>query len=581
MAEASGSGGLGALTFGGITGAIVVVGGVVLYQLGVFGTAGPEGTAVSEGAAGQSANGNTEFSGDGEESGQPLKNRAAEQAARNQVAAVEPAEATQDPVTGTSEEAGEAEPKALEQAEASSEEAEPEAAVVDSTVAENGSGSAGDNAVEEGAAEESAAEEGTAEVEAAGDSSGDQSREPAGLTETADTGEAAQGEAEPAPTEEIFVLQAPELDLVRVDNEGAAVIAGRAQEGVQVSVLLDGEVLEQLQVPSGGEFVSLTSIAPSSQPQVVSLLAEHDGSQTASGASFILAPVSPASVVSETTTEEPLHEQFAALAEEPSAETPVVEAPVTQDTSGAASDPVSEAASVPTETAQEVPGEVVATATAAEGQSAEKTAAEASAVAVSQPAAEPEEPQPQGQAVAVLRADETGIEVVQPAVSADPDLNMEVALDAISYNDTGGVELAGRARPQSQVRVYVDNLPVAELDAAQDGRWSGRLEDVAPGVYTLRLDEIETASGKVLSRLETPFKRETPDVLAQPEREADPDQPAPLIRAITVQKGDTLWAISQERYGSGFLYVRLFEANKGDIRNPDLIYPGQVFTIPE
>ena len=49
----------------------------------------------------------------------------------------------------------------------------------------------------------------------------------------------------------------------------------------------------------------------------------------------------------------------------------------------------------------------------------------------------------------------------------------------------------------------------------------------------------------------------------------------------TVEKGDTLWAISQDRYGDGFLFVRVFEANREAIRNPDLIYPGQIFTLPE
>ncbi|MEM7091111.1 MAG: LysM peptidoglycan-binding domain-containing protein, partial [Pseudomonadota bacterium] len=56
--------------------------------------------------------------------------------------------------------------------------------------------------------------------------------------------------------------------------------------------------------------------------------------------------------------------------------------------------------------------------------------------------------------------------------------------------------------------------------------------------------------------------------------------PAP-IRSVTVQRGDTLWAITRERFGDGILYVRLFEANRDLIRDPDLIYPGQVFTIPE
>ncbi len=59
----------------------------------------------------------------------------------------------------------------------------------------------------------------------------------------------------------------------------------------------------------------------------------------------------------------------------------------------------------------------------------------------------------------------------------------------------------------------------------------------------------------------------------------DPSRPS--VRAVTVQEGDTLWAISQQRYGTGFLFVRLFEANRTAIRNPDLIYPGQVFTVPE
>ncbi len=51
--------------------------------------------------------------------------------------------------------------------------------------------------------------------------------------------------------------------------------------------------------------------------------------------------------------------------------------------------------------------------------------------------------------------------------------------------------------------------------------------------------------------------------------------------SVTVQTGDTLWAISRDRYGDGLLYVRVFEANRESIKNPDLIYPGQVFTIPE
>ncbi|QLQ19118.1 MAG: LysM peptidoglycan-binding domain-containing protein [Exiguobacterium profundum] len=50
--------------------------------------------------------------------------------------------------------------------------------------------------------------------------------------------------------------------------------------------------------------------------------------------------------------------------------------------------------------------------------------------------------------------------------------------------------------------------------------------------------------------------------------------------SITVQPGQSLWKIARQNYGEGILYVQLFDANKAQIKDPDLIYPGQVFTIP-
>ncbi|MQQ06854.1 LysM peptidoglycan-binding domain-containing protein [Epibacterium sp. SM1979] len=190
-------------------------------------------------------------------------------------------------------------------------------------------------------------------------------------------------------------------------------------------------------------------------------------------------------------------------------------------------------------------------------------------------------PKPRAAAIAVLRAGPDGVEVVQPVAPPTPELADKVALDAISYTPKGDVELAGRARPAALVRVYIDNSPVVDVRTNVNGRWRTRLDDVAPGIYTLRLDELDPLEGKVLSRLETPFKREAPEVLAAPAPEPGEPEVETTVRAVTVQKGDTLWAISQDRYGDGFLFVRVFEANREAIRNPDLIYPGQIFTLPE
>jgi nucleoid-associated protein YgaU len=78
---------------------------------------------------------------------------------------------------------------------------------------------------------------------------------------------------------------------------------------------------------------------------------------------------------------------------------------------------------------------------------------------------------------------------------------------------------------------------------------------------------------------------DAPDTASAPDMppaDSDPKAPAaePMISAITVQPGSTLWAISRERYGDGLLYVQVFEANRDKIRDPDLIYPGQVFELP-
>jgi nucleoid-associated protein YgaU len=56
---------------------------------------------------------------------------------------------------------------------------------------------------------------------------------------------------------------------------------------------------------------------------------------------------------------------------------------------------------------------------------------------------------------------------------------------------------------------------------------------------------------------------------------------APAPRTYTVVKGDTLSRIAKHFYGNAGEWHRIYEANKGTIKNPDLIYPGQTFTIPE
>src|SRR5439155_18319523 len=50
-----------------------------------------------------------------------------------------------------------------------------------------------------------------------------------------------------------------------------------------------------------------------------------------------------------------------------------------------------------------------------------------------------------------------------------------------------------------------------------------------------------------------------------------------------VRRGESLWAISASRagYGRGVLWPRIYEANRGKIRDPNLIFPGQELSIPK
>ena len=77
------------------------------------------------------------------------------------------------------------------------------------------------------------------------------------------------------------------------------------------------------------------------------------------------------------------------------------------------------------------------------------------------------------------------------------------------------------------------------------------------------------------------FESSKPKVVSQPTRAAE-NSPAPSSnQTYTVQKGDCLWNIAKKFYGNGSKYTVIFNANKDKIKSPNLIYAGQVLTIPK
>ena len=398
--------------------------------------------------------------------------------------------------------------------------------------------------------------------------------------------EPAKPEAETPETAETAPVPAPVFDEVRREADGMTVIAGKGAPGAVIAVLQDGVEIARASADAAGKFATIALIPPDGQGHVLTLLQTVEGQEVMSDGEIILAPLAAPIVVAEAGTtpaadpapEAPaIHVAPAEGTTPQPAEVPVVTAEATEEPATQAQPAAAtEVAPVSTETQAETPA--TETVAAKPVQTASPEAAPATETASASPAESVvvarAEPEPQTPApVAVLRSTSEGVELLNTPA---PEVMDNVAIDTISYSDAGDVQLSGRAQiAAAAVRVYLDNVVVANLPVDDQGRWRGDLPNVDAGIYTLRVDEL-SEDGKITSRVETPFKREAPEVLAA--AAAGHDGP---LREITVQKGATLWAIARDRYGDGLLYVRVFEANRQSIRNPDLIYPGQIFDLPD
>lgn len=110
------------------------------------------------------------------------------------------------------------------------------------------------------------------------------------------------------------------------------------------------------------------------------------------------------------------------------------------------------------------------------------------------------------------------------------------------------------------------------IDSFEYEERSGELGDL---YYTIKLYEWKDISPK---RIVLPEKKEEPAKTQEPERPGTPEQTS---KTYTVKPGDCLWNIAKAIYGKGSDYTKIYNANKGVIgSNPNLIYAGQVFTIP-
>ncbi len=404
-------------------------------------------------------------------------------------------------------------------------------------------------------------------------------QEPAVPAETVAAEPAADPPAAPAPeaeagTEAAMATLPPSFDTVRVDADGSVLVAGRAAAGAMISILVDGAEAASSVADARGTFAALFTLMPSEAPRVMTLVTPGaDGAIVASEAEVIVAP-------------------FAA--------------------------PVA-VASVPPEPAPET------------------TAAPQTEVATAEPEAAPEP----AAGPEILIVDAGGVRKQTEAVPVANIVIDTIGYGAAGEVEITGRGRAGAFARLYLDNVEADTVPIgaeggwrAALAGVAAGIYTLRVDQIdgtgkvssrfetpfqreAPETVAAALQSAATPSPEPgaapapprpesLATAVAPAEPEVPAVLPQagtPEMgaaasvaevaiaeapapsglAAAPDAPAsPSTKAVivTVQPGFSLWRIARENYGEGILYVKVYEANKDQIRDPDLIYPGQIFTVP-
>ena len=337
----------------------------------------------------------------------------------------------------------------------------------------------------------------------------------------------AQTAATPEPAKEPAKPAAPSFDVVRVAPDGATVMAGRAAPGSEVTVTDGGNPVASAKADQRGEWVMLPDKPLAPGTRELNLTETRPGAAAPLPADKVVVVMVP-EPAAKPAPESPAATASAPAAPAPTAQTPTAQTPTAQTPT--AQTPTASALAAPVAVA--VPRDGLAGATPAMG---------GSSILQAPPVPDNGAPPPPG----------------------------GVSVETMDYDPVGRVALGGRAAPNSAVQLYLDNILVGSAHSDPKGNWRLTPEKlIDPGLYTLRADQV-TLSGKVMARAELPVQ-----VSALPASVTDG-------RNVVVQPGNSLWRLARRTYGDGMLYTTIYTANREQIRDPDMIYPGQIFTLPQ
>ena len=137
----------------------------------------------------------------------------------------------------------------------------------------------------------------------------------------------------------------------------------------------------------------------------------------------------------------------------------------------------------------------------------------------------------------------------------------------IFFNENGFVSIKGKVNFGKKIELYI-NKKIMETIKIENSKWQYNSDKTIDyGLHDL-LVVLKSDKDEILDKITLPFMR-----VEMPNNEVPEN-------FILIKPGDMLWTIAYRLYGDPFKYIQIFEENKDQITNPDLIFPGQLFSIP-
>lgn len=146
----------------------------------------------------------------------------------------------------------------------------------------------------------------------------------------------------------------------------------------------------------------------------------------------------------------------------------------------------------------------------------------------------------------------------------------EIYIGTLSWGDTGALRIKGRLNGGSGISGSFAGRPFADIFVDQSGAWEAQVTGLGThkGTVLLRANLLDADNNIALTT-------EVEVNMAQLDVGLDGSE------MVIIRKGDMLWRIAYRTYGNGIRYLDIVKRNEERISDPDLIYPAQVFALPD